>query len=247
VATWGLKVCGSLACGGFNGQERTCSLFDGAGTFKALSVTLREARASHLCWQLQSGSVLLLGGWYSPSTTERLAEDGSSSKADFNLPYPIRRACGIKLNGNFIVTGGLDRKKTVAEFTETGQVTPLADLQEGRSHHGCSKFVDNNGQTALLVTGGIVGNDGTEILSSTEIYLNSQWVFAASLPTPRYGLRASTVQNTVYVSGGWDGATFFDTILRFNPSANTWTEAGNLTEPNSWFGSTTVKWNYSEL
>ena len=90
VATWGLKVCGSLACGGFNGQERTCSLFDGAGTFKALSVTLREARASHLCWQLQSGSVLLLGGWYSPSTTERLAEDGSSSKADFNLPYPIR-------------------------------------------------------------------------------------------------------------------------------------------------------------
>ena len=95
AATWALSLCGNLACGGYNGfcsqvSGLCCSLFDGAGTFTALSVTLREARASHLCWQLQSGSVLLLGGWYSPSTTERLAEDGSSSKADFNLPYPIR-------------------------------------------------------------------------------------------------------------------------------------------------------------
>ena len=37
--------------------------------------------------------------------------------------------------------------KTVAEFTETGQVTYLADLQEGRDDHACSKFVDDNGET----------------------------------------------------------------------------------------------------
>ena len=49
----------------------------------------------------------------------------------------------------------------------------------------------------MLVTG---GSDST-YLSSTEIYLNSQWSFAASLPTPREGLKASTVQNSVYVSG----------------------------------------------
>ena len=51
------------------------------------------------------------------------------------------------MNGNFIVTGGLDRKKTVAEFTETGQVTYLPDLQEGRYDHACSKVVAENGGT----------------------------------------------------------------------------------------------------
>ena len=55
------------------------------------------------------------------------------------------------MNGNFIVTGGQngrrDSKQIVAEFTETGQVTYLADLQEGRYRHACSKFVDNNGET----------------------------------------------------------------------------------------------------
>ena len=35
----------------------------------------------------------------------------------------------------------------MAEFTETGQVTYLADLQEGRYSHACSKFVDDAGET----------------------------------------------------------------------------------------------------
>ena len=62
----------------------------------------------------------------------------------------VSYACGIELNGNFIVTGGRSSRQTVAEFTETGQYTYLADLQEGRSQHACSKFVDNNGQTVSL-------------------------------------------------------------------------------------------------
>ena len=35
----------------------------------------------------------------------------------------------------------------MAEFTETGHVTYLPDLQEERYFHACSKFVDNNGET----------------------------------------------------------------------------------------------------
>ena len=91
VATDSLTLCGNLACGGSN-SEKSCSRFDGAGTFTALSVTLREKRWGHLCWQLQSGSVLLLGGGKSRSTTERLRTswNGTSSTADFRLPYDIR-------------------------------------------------------------------------------------------------------------------------------------------------------------
>ena len=59
-------------------------------------------------------------------------------------------ACGIELNGKFIVTGGYDNGggiQTVAEFTVSGQVTYLANLQTGRYNHACSKFVDENGET----------------------------------------------------------------------------------------------------
>ena len=58
---------------------------------------------------------------------------------------PLSLACGIEVNGKFIVTGGYDRKNTVAEFNETGLVTYLANLQDGRHAHACSKFVDDNG------------------------------------------------------------------------------------------------------
>jgi len=130
----------------------------------------------------------------------------------------------------------------VAEFTETGQVTYLPDLQEERYFHACSKFVGNNGETVLLVAGGLGASDR---LSSTEIYLNSQWSFAASLPSPRYALAGSTVQNTVYVSGGtYDGfgpnRANLDTILQYNPSTDNWTEAGQMTEPKFYHTSTTV-------
>ena len=41
-------------------------------------------------------------------------------------------------------------KKTVAEFTMSGVVTYLADLQAGRNSHACSKFIDSNGEIVSL-------------------------------------------------------------------------------------------------
>ena len=60
-------------------------------------------------------------------------------------------ACGIKLNGNFIVTGGWPNATVVAEFTATGEVTYLASLQTGRLGHACTKFQTDNGETVSLI------------------------------------------------------------------------------------------------
>ena len=73
-----------------NKYPRSCVKFGGNGTFTPLPVSLVEERISHLCWSLPSGEVLLLGGWSSPTTTERVSADGSSSSADFTLPYDTR-------------------------------------------------------------------------------------------------------------------------------------------------------------
>ena len=69
---------------------RSCVKFEDNGTFTPLSVSLVVERVGHLCWGLPSGEVLLLGGSGSPATAERVSTDGSSSSADFTLPYDTR-------------------------------------------------------------------------------------------------------------------------------------------------------------
>ena len=60
-------------------------------------------------------------------------------------------ACGIELGDRYVVTGGHDGStyQTVAQYTVTGDVTYLAELQTGRHLHACSKYLDNDG---LLVS-----------------------------------------------------------------------------------------------
>ena len=48
-----------------------------------------KARYNLLCWGLQTGEVLLLGGGRTMSTVERVKEDGSHSFVDFDLVYGI--------------------------------------------------------------------------------------------------------------------------------------------------------------
>ena len=97
VATDSLTLCGNLACGGWD-SEKSCSRFDGAGTFTALPDVLKEKRNLHICWKLQSGEVLLLGGRYSGTTTERVVADGTSSTTDFVLPYNIKFVLNLTTN-----------------------------------------------------------------------------------------------------------------------------------------------------
>ena len=87
-ATFEAKFCHQMLCGG-NGATRSCLMFDGS-SFSSLPVSLLERRQYHLCWALNNGDVLLLGGVYSPTTTERVSAEGSSSSLDFNLPYQTR-------------------------------------------------------------------------------------------------------------------------------------------------------------
>ena len=91
VATDDLTICNNVVCGGER-ATRSCYQFDGVGTFTALSVTLIYPRENHLCWGLPSGEILLLGGQTGSAqqTTEKISVDGSSSTANFTLPYDIK-------------------------------------------------------------------------------------------------------------------------------------------------------------
>jgi len=206
-------MCNNMICGdgGSPDTSRTCDMFDGSSTFTRLSVTLVEKRREHLCWGLKSGEVILLGGQYSKRTTERVSAGGLSSSASFSLQHDIFRACGVDLGESFVVIGGgLPVKDTVTQYNETGFVKDWSSrLNQARRYHACSKFVDESGKTALLVTGGRTGRNS---LSSTEIYSEStsRWSYVASLPSGRYGISAATLDNFVFVFGKIIISTLFN-------------------------------------
>ena len=67
-----------------------------------------------------------------------------------NIPY-CRDACGIDLGDSYVVTGGGYSQQKAAQYSPSGEVTYLADLQQGRYSHACTSFIDDNGDTVSLV------------------------------------------------------------------------------------------------
>ena len=61
--------------------------------------------------------------------------------------YYCSDACGIDLGDSYVVTGGVNSLQKVAQYSLTGEVTYLADLQEGRAVHACTSFIDDDGVT----------------------------------------------------------------------------------------------------
>ena len=52
-------------------------------------------------------------------------------------------------------------------------------------------------------------------------------VEGGELPSPRHGLRATVVGDSLYVTGGYDG-NYLTSVLSWNPAGETWQEVGNL-------------------
>ena len=68
-----------------------------------------------------------------------------------------------------------------------------------------------------------------------------QWreVETGDLPSPRRGLRATTVDNIVYVTGGYDGDVL-SSILYWNSATESWGLAGYLSVARYQHGATAV-------
>ena len=73
------------ACGGLD-TGYSCDTFDGEWE---QSHFLFEGREEHVSWQSPAG-ILLMGGWYSDTSTELLSTSTDSTTPDFSLPYATR-------------------------------------------------------------------------------------------------------------------------------------------------------------
>ena len=89
----------------------------------------------------------------------------------------------------------------------------------------------------LLVTGGL---HWPRLLDSTEILETNTWRISAPLPSARYGLKAASLGNTIFLfggsgrslicSGGHDGSSELNTILKYDATNQTWETVGEMGE-----------------
>lgn len=121
----------------------------------------------------------------------------------------------------------------MTRYSRTGQTESLPQLNVGRRNHACGSYLTDEGDNVLLVTGGGHDSGGEWIsLDSTEVLedMAGTWRLTAPLPSGRYGLRAASVENNIFVFGGTDDDwKSLSDILRYNKN-HTWEEVGQMKE-----------------
>ena len=97
----------------------------------------------------------------------------------------------------------------MSQYGPEGFIADLPDLVNGRWDHACAGFHDDEDQFVLLVAGGRTlsaqPTDSTEIL---KVGLSSNWTAVPPLPHGLVGLKATTVNNLIYLVGEEDRFRF---------------------------------------
>jgi len=211
-------------------------------------VQTRSTRGGHSSAE-QDGRILLIGGIYSNST-EWIPLDGSAAQpGPFNVRHGAHH-CTMQLSPDLIVvTGGLGTERFVTEYqmTGNGDERPLTSIIP-KSSHACGVYNDAGGQQVLLVTGGIstteLEGEVSRVSEYTQVAVYShggelEWrtVDGGSLPMARSGLRATLVDDILYVTGGYyayrtgeaeneNEHFYLKEILAWDPVGETWSPVG---------------------
>ena len=135
-------------------------------------------------------------------------------------PMPVAKFdhSSVGFNDKIIVTGG-QGYKSVEVFDATAgtwSTTAIPALPEERSSHS-SVVVDGK----IYVIGGFTGLSSTvspSVLVFDTANPGAGWVASASLNTPRYGHSSVVFNGKIYVIGGYDGITYFNSVEVFDPA-----------------------------
>jgi len=146
-----------------------------------------------------------------------------------------------------VITGGDSTLTTVSRYEESGWVSDMPSLNQGRVHHGCTAFM-SGGQQVLMVTGGAGSVKGLNFFDSTELLRpNSGWhEITARLPRQMSGVRVNTVDNRVLLSGGFDDFDYYDEynaatdILEYT-HGDGWRKIGTMRDGRCYHGTSLVK------
>jgi len=219
---------GGIICGGLE-YPQNCIKFDfKAGCWYPYSSKLNLHRDGHVSWGRNrhgDEQIMLLGGTnIHPSASTEIVST-SKSVNSYGLRYSIKLGCSIQFDDQVVLTGGQTTLRNVFYYGDTGLLGHLPNLLDGRYSHGCTSFLNENAELVFIVSGG--RRSAAEFLKSTEFYVHGKaaWALAGELPSPRTGLRGASLNNNVFMIGGYnyDGKDIFmDDILVLNKKTLLW-------------------------
>jgi len=232
----------SYICGGESRGDTNClHLVNGQWTE---GNTLVEKRREHCSWETEDG-ILLMGGFDSPTTSEIVNIDGGQGGPAFDLKYRTAKACAISdlITDSVIITGGYFTEQGVERYNMMGWVEDLPQLIEGRYDHGCGSYLRVDGTQVLLVAGGWENGPGPH--SSTEVLIGDSpaWTSTTPLPMIVFGVASVSLYNTVFISGGEDGAYHSNRaeVLAWSDEEQDWVEKGKLQMTRKFHAMTTIR------
>lgn len=223
----------------------TLLLFSGTATSVSaqwnLFAQMSDQRTQHIAVTLNSGEVLVAGGWNFTShllTAEIYSPAGdvwSNTVNDMTSAHSTGAA--VKLSsGKVLVTGGYNGASNVTNCDlydhSLGSWSAAHDMMYARSYHTATLLNDGR----VLVAGGY---NGSVNLPVCELYdpATNTWTQTDSLLTGRsYHTATLLSDGKVLVTGGYNPSAGFqlNSAEIYDPVTETWSSVSNMNDARSW-------------
>merc|ERR1719244_1859050 len=105
-----------------------------------------------------------------------LSGDGSTKDVT-EIPDIISEACSIANGDNVFITGGVEGPRKTRKYSwNISTPQPFPDLNQGKWQHGCSSYINRDGNLVLVVAGG-AGPYGITVKSSEQLVVKTDGTF----------------------------------------------------------------------
>ncbi len=238
------RSMGVLLAGGASGQKvlNTTNLYNPESNQLELGATTVDPRSDHTATLLDSGELLLAGGFSGPRAIAQTAElydpeAGKFSAAGMMTDSRAYHTATLFENGSVLLVGGLDNAnlssgeslKSAELYDPVSQIfKATGSMTTGRSGHTTTLLLNGT----VLVTGGRPNVSLSGQTDTAEIYDPLSGQFTATAGKLSSGLYAHTATRLkdghVLIAGGLTDSGVTSAAELYNPATKTFSRTGDL-------------------